>query len=182
MAATRSPCPRPLVTIGVGQLVGSQVFREQNCAVRYLITTTTPRFNIAARVASDLPARHSLSAPSRCFLCDGVKFRWRDGFVRSASHSSAHNSSADFEGASFDVVDEASAFINLRAIWVILRERSEAKYLHWDQSGRIFYSTTLSSSSSPASIRLRRSISSWRASRCAWPSSTTSMETATDLP
>ena len=75
-------------------------------------------------VTSEGGLRNSLSARARSALCDGVKFRWRDGFIRSASHSSAHNSSADFERSSFDVVDEASGFINLRAIRIILRERA----------------------------------------------------------
>ena len=52
--------------------------------------------------------RNMRSVSASSFLCDGVKFRWREGFVRSASHSSAHNSSADFEGVSVDVVGEVS--------------------------------------------------------------------------
>ena len=70
-----------------------------------------------AQVVSGL--RNSLSASARCFLCNGVKLRCRDGLVRSASHSSAHNSSADFERAAFDVVGEASACVNLSTMRVI---------------------------------------------------------------
>jgi len=72
-------------------------------------------------------ARNFLSVSARSAPCDGVKFCWRDGFVRPANHSLAHNSSADFERAAFNVVDEASAFINLRAIWV---ESAEAIIPH----------------------------------------------------
>ncbi len=72
-------------------------------------------------------ARNFLSVSARSALCDGVKFCWRDGFVRPANRSLAHNSSTDFERAAFNVVDEAPAFINLRAIWV---ESAEAIIPH----------------------------------------------------
>src|ERR1700730_17491897 len=54
--------------------------------------------------------RSDLRPMAKDFLCDGVNFRWREGFIRSAQRSSADNSFGD-EGASFDVCGESSGGI-----------------------------------------------------------------------
>ena len=66
--------------------------------------------------------RNARSRHADAFLCDGVKLRCRDGLIRSTSHSSAHNSSADFERAAFDVAGEAAACVNLSTMRVIPRK------------------------------------------------------------
>jgi len=60
--------------------------------------------------------RNARSVCANSCLCNGVKFRWREGFDRSASHASAHNSSVDVAG-------EVSGGIGFVAIGTILAER-----------------------------------------------------------
>ena len=61
-------------------------------------------------VPANLSRRHQRNpSASRC-LCEGVKFRWREGLVISAHHSSADNSLCN-EGSAFDICGESSCGI-----------------------------------------------------------------------
>lgn len=62
-------------------------------------------------VSSHFARRSNLSASARERLCEGVKFRWREGFVISAHHLSADHSCVGVEGVSVDVAGELSLLI-----------------------------------------------------------------------
>ncbi len=98
-----------LVAIDAGQ-----VFRRQLAGENYFFWDAGVSI---IRYRTDIPSkpfaarRSNLSPSARSFLCDGVKFCCREGLIRSANHASAHNSSADFERVSVDIVGEVSGCV-----------------------------------------------------------------------
>ena len=90
--------------VGLGNFIGENYpFWETGVSViRY--RTDIPSKPFAAR-------RNKRSVSASSFLCDSVKFRWRDGFIRSFHTATARNSASDIEQVSVDVVGEVAGCV-----------------------------------------------------------------------
>ena len=83
-----------------------------SCAVARLKHSSVP---------ANLAARNDLRLSASDFRCEGVNFRWREGFIRSAHRSSADNSSGD-EWVSVNVERQFSCVICYAFRWIIILE------------------------------------------------------------